>query len=138
MVALLAVVVVVVGTVVVVVPAMVVVVVAVPAVVVVVFTLEMIDADISFTVVWDGAAGVTPLGSKAIVTRRYWANLMVLGIRRDDRLRLGERRPVRVLGLGRLARVLRRRRAVLAVSERRGADCGSLGVGNSQFDRNSQ
>ena len=66
------VVVVVVGTVVVVVePASVVVVVAVLAVVVVVFTLEMIDADIAFTVVWDGGAGVTPLGSKAKVTRRY-------------------------------------------------------------------
>ena len=70
---------VVVGTVVVVVPAIVVVVVAVLAVVVVVLTLEIIEADISFTVVWDGAVGVTPFGSNARVTRKYCANLMVPG-----------------------------------------------------------
>jgi hypothetical protein len=76
----LAIVVVVVGNVVVVVRlGTVVVVVAVLAVVVVVFALAMIEEDIWFTVVWDGAAGVTPLGSKASVTRRYCANLIEPG-----------------------------------------------------------
>ena len=57
-----------------------VVVVAVLAVVVVVFTLAMIEADISFTDVCVGGAGVTPLGSKAKVTRKYWANFIEPGL----------------------------------------------------------
>lgn len=68
------------ASVVVVVPARVVVVVTAPTVVVVVFTLAMIEEDIAFTVVCDGGAGVTPLGSKAKVTRRYCANLIEPGL----------------------------------------------------------
>lgn len=34
---------------------------------------------IAVTVDFDGAGGVTPLGRKAIVTRRYCENLIVLG-----------------------------------------------------------
>ena len=34
---------------------------------------------IAVTVDLDGAGGVTPLGRKAMVTRRYWENLIVLG-----------------------------------------------------------
>jgi hypothetical protein len=59
---------------------LVVVVVAGTVVVVVAVALEMINADISSTVVCDGGAGVTPLGSKAKVTRRYCPNLIEPGL----------------------------------------------------------
>ena len=37
-------------------------------------------ATIASTVALDGGWGVTPLGSKAMVMRRYWLNLIVAGL----------------------------------------------------------
>src|SRR5665213_3441855 len=51
---------------------------AIPAVVVVVGVIA--EANIASTVVADGGVGVTPVGSKAIVTRRSLTNLIVAGL----------------------------------------------------------